>query len=329
MDSSDEYGALMVRVLSGDATLDEEKGLQGWIEASPDNAKYFKDLRKLWAETGTSVEMDNGLLENDWKRTYDKIRRIQKTERQAFVPNRTLYILTRVAATLLLLVCAFYFIQKFYHPTIELVTQTETKTVTLPDGSKVALNVHSALSYPEEFDSDSRTVWLEGEAFFDIKSDPRKPFVIKTATTATEVLGTSFSVNARHDSVVVTVVTGTVLFYHEKEVNITLTPGEQGVYSQNVLNERLNTDRNFLSWQNNTLDFRNATFEIFAHDLSRHFKVPVEISSGLSNKCTITAHFKDQDLTEVLDEVKILFPLTIQMRGDTLVLDGKGCAPLN
>jgi transmembrane sensor len=329
MDPSNEYAQLMVRVLSGDATHDEEELLRQWMASSPDNAKYFDDLRTLWEQSGKSVQADDSLLNADWKKTLDRITHIRETERPASRPTRTLHILMRVAASLLLFIGVFYSIQKFYQPQVTLVTQAEIRTVTLPDGSEVTLNANSTLSYPREFKAGLRTVSLEGEAFFNIRRDSLMPFIIETGNTATEVLGTSFSVKAQADSVVVTVLTGKVLFYHDRGARVTLTPGERGVYAKDLLTERINTDRNFLSWQTNTLDFSNATLTTFAHDIARHFNVQVEISPALRKTCTITAQFRDQDLREILDEVKLLFPVTIQMRGDTILIDGKGCAQVN
>jgi transmembrane sensor len=325
MHSLNDYSELIVRVLAGDATNDEEKALQLWINASSDSRKYFEDLHTLWRESEKSTPLANSDLKDDWKKTRAKIKRIQERERVPDKPSRTLFVLMRIAAAVLLFVGFFYLIPRFYQPTTDVVTLSSNKTVTLPDGSEVILNANSALSYPEEFTAGARIVSLKGEAFFDIKRDVRRPFMIKTGNATTEVLGTSFSVTAQSDSVVVTVVTGKVLLYEKKENSIMLTPGERGLSFKGTLSQRKNVDVNFLSWQTHTLDFSNATVATFAHDVMRHFKVPVVINSEQLKTCTITAQFKDQSLKQILDELQLLFPVTIAMRGDSVMVEGKGC----
>jgi transmembrane sensor len=325
MHSLNDYSELIVRVLAGDATNDEEKALQLWINASSDNRKYFEDLHTLWRESEKLTPLVNSDLKDDWKKTRAKIRRIQESEIVPNRPSHTRYVLMRIAATVLLFVGFCYLISRFYQPRTDVVTLSSIKTVTLPDGSKVILNVNSTLSYPEEFATGARMVSLKGEAFFDIRRDVRRPFMIKTGNATTEVLGTSFSVKAQADSVVVTVVTGRVLLYEKKENSIVLTPGERGLSFKGTLSERKNADVNFLSWQTHTLDFSNATVATFAHDVTRQFKVPVVIRSEQLKTCTITAQFKNQSLKQILDELQLLFPVSITMRGDSVIVEGKGC----
>ena len=67
---------------------------------------------------------------------------------------------------------------------------------TLPDGSVVALNSNSKLVFPKQFNGDTREVTIEGEAFFDVKPNPEKPFIINAGKAQIKVVGTSFNVSA-------------------------------------------------------------------------------------------------------------------------------------
>ncbi len=69
-------------------------------------------------------------------------------------------------------------------------------TVTLADGTKVMLNSGSLLRYQENFPSDKREVFLEGEAFFEVYHDPERPFTVKAGDVSTTALGTSFNIMA-------------------------------------------------------------------------------------------------------------------------------------
>jgi len=85
--------------------------------------------------------------------------------------------------------------------------------IILSDSSIVYLGADSRLKYPEKFSSHTREIYLEGEAFFEVTKNPGKPFIIHTGTVQTQVLGTSFKIEAfkEHPLVVmVEVATGKV-----------------------------------------------------------------------------------------------------------------------
>ena len=70
----------------------------------------------------------------------------------------------------------------------------------LEDGSIVYLSQQTSLKYPDHFDDDNRTVALKGDAFFDIRQQTDRPFVIETEAAKVEVTGTSFSIKNTNNS---------------------------------------------------------------------------------------------------------------------------------
>ena len=98
-------------------------------------------------------------------------------------------------------------------------TSHHTINVLLSDGSLVTLRPNSRLSLPKQFDRKNRTVYLNGEAFFDVVKNPARPFLIYANQTVTKVLGTSFLVRAfdGEKAVTVTVQTGRVSVYAQKD----------------------------------------------------------------------------------------------------------------
>ena len=103
---------------------------------------------------------------------------------------------------------------------------------TLSDGSVVALNKNSTLSYPKSFDTKLRQVTLKGEAFFEVKRNFEQAFIISAGESFVKVLGTSFNVKAYADSanVEVTVVSGLVQLYtlndNSDTISVLLTKDE-------------------------------------------------------------------------------------------------------
>jgi transmembrane sensor len=85
----------------------------------------------------------------------------------------------------------------------------ESKSVALPDGTRVALNTTTQLR--ARVTGDARTVWLEsGEAYFEVTHDAKRPFVVEAGTSRVTVLGTKFTVRRDGDQVKVAVVDGRV-----------------------------------------------------------------------------------------------------------------------
>jgi hypothetical protein len=93
------------------------------------------------------------------------------------------------------------------------------RTLTLPDESEVKLKPNSKISYSKTFEGEIREVYLEGEASFNVKKNPKKPFMVYANGLITKVLGTSFSIKA---------------FETDKEITVKVTSGKVSVYTQNA-----------------------------------------------------------------------------------------------
>ena len=72
----------------------------------------------------------------------------------------------------------------------------ERGELTLPDGTKVQINSESSIIYPKSFRGDTRTVYLSGEANFDVHKDKKHPFIVKTSLLSVRALGTKFNIQA-------------------------------------------------------------------------------------------------------------------------------------
>src|SRR3546814_2056524 len=108
------------------------------------------------------------------------------------------------------------------------VCSSDLRNVTLADGSVVTLNKNSELSYPRRFTGSSRTVSLQGEAFFDVETDREKPFVISVNDVEVEVTGTSFNIKSREEVTEVIVESGSVRVRLGDDA-VALHPGEKAV----------------------------------------------------------------------------------------------------
>lgn len=214
-----------------------------------------------------------------------------------------------VAAGLVLLIGFGWMFYSYQRPAPVLVafTGAATQLIQLPDGSKVTLNRHSQLSYPQTFGKE-RMVELNGEAYFEVSKNPEKPFRVKTNGVTVSVLGTHFNVNAyAADSLVeTTLLEGSVAVSDNRNGNqVILSPNETAVYrkANGMLTLHSESDAgNEISWCKGILSFDNTPMGEIARELSHYFNVNIQIKSGDLRNYKLSARFKqDETLEEILD----------------------------
>ncbi len=180
---------------------------------------------------------------------------------------------------------------------------------TLPDGSVVHIGAGSTLYYPEEFTGNQRNVKLAGTAFFNVQKDKRKPFIIQTDDIRTEVLGTSFKIDAFHGRpVVVAVATGKVAVSNiagkQTEQPVALTPGEQVTWdaeSGKVRKEKVDIYA-LQQWISGYIYFDGQPLGLVVEELQRRFDVHISISDPVLAAYKVSSTFtSDQSIQDILE----------------------------
>lgn len=151
--------------------------------------------------------------------------------------------------------------------------------LTLSDGTKVWLNSDSRLVYPVAFSGDTREVSLSGEAYFDVRKNAEKPFIVTTALGMVRVLGTQFNVKVYPEeaSVITTLVSGSVSFGNEVVKETKLSPGFQLVFDEGDLKvdvRKVNV-QHFVSWRDNQMSFQGESLESIMRMLARWYDADV------------------------------------------------------
>ena len=186
-------------------------------------------------------------------------------------------------------------------------------TFTLPDGTLVSLNNNTKIKYPKRFGSETREVSIEGEAFFEVKPNKNKPFIIHAGKAQIKVLGTSFNVSAYPDAKLVEVIvqTGEVQVLNKmteaKQTNeLILTPGDKGtlVYASNTLLKSINQDPNFLAWKTHNLIFKATSLREVIVNLEKVYKVNIRLADPKLNKRLLTAQFNNDPLDFILKVIE-------------------------
>lgn len=185
---------------------------------------------------------------------------------------------TAAAAAVLLAVCAYWLLQPAQQVWLASRPAQVLKAV-LPDGSVVWLNDNAAIRYPADF-AHNRTIELvRGEVFADVKKEETYPFIIKTGSVTTTVLGTSFSVKriGGDAAVKISVASGKVSVSDAANTLAVLTPGQRLKY--HTASRHAETDSVLQNeaggWVNHSLLMEGASLQEVAQWLHDHYNITV------------------------------------------------------
>lgn len=203
----------------------------------------------------------------------------------------------------------------------------ERASMTLPDGTKIALNYDSQVTYdPEAFAKGERRIDFDGEGYFQVKKDSRHPFVIHAQGLQVEVLGTVFNLLARNGD------THSELFLEEGSVRlmsvltgekVLLSPNQKAVLSVETGHIVVQTMENIAeasAWRKGDLIFRNEPLGNVLRTLEGcyGYKITTDCEDCLTDE--FTGILPTWDINEVLEVLEKLYPLEIEIKGKEIFL---------
>jgi transmembrane sensor len=340
------FNELMDKYLAGKASRAEWDKLKGMV-----NKGSFDEIIK----NRIDAEWDSGEMEPDvsFERYHEMIANIMSAESHiaSIIPlkQRRRRNLRRVAmAAVVTGLLALPFAGWWWHTgktpspvatvlpatkvAAEEVVEVQTKFVRLPDGSTVLLADNSRLEYSRDFKGNKREVRLWGEGYFDIKEVPGKPFIVKTGTLSTLVLGTAFNVKASADQqrVVVTVTRGKVKVADEKNSYGVLVADQQlsvNMQTSTVVRAQVKS-MEVVKWKDEFLVLDDVSLEEAAVMIGDKYHVKILFANESLKHCRIAgSFFHNQPLEKVLSIIcsvanagYTIYP------NDKVVLNGEGCA---
>lgn len=200
----------------------------------------------------------------------------------------------------------------------------------LPDSTQVWLSSGSTVEFVADF-QNNRQVSLQGEAFFQVKSDTLHPFEIQIGEVYTEVLGTSFNLKGyKEESVELEVYTGKVLFGHQdqKDAGHSLVKNqkikwdhEKGMESIQTFNSSQMPD-----WQQGIFRFEEAGINEIIQELERWYPLDfVVMNGGNKANCRYTGEFTQSSLEQVLEILSYTLNLTYQINENEVIIKLKPC----
>lgn len=200
----------------------------------------------------------------------------------------------------------------------------------LPDSTTVFLNAESRLRFPDRFVPGSeRIVYLSGEAYFDVKRDPRSPFLVCLEHSAVKVTGTSFNVKAYPDDTneATTLISGTVsMGIGTTEQWIVLKPGEQGYYdaTRKTLSQQTVDVNYYTAWKDGVFAFYRQPLEEVMKTLGRWYLFDTHYQNEALKSILYTGKiYRHASIREVLHTFELMDELTFDIKGKEVIVRRK------
>ncbi len=204
------------------------------------------------------------------------------------------------------------------------VPEGKSLAVALPDGSRVWLHPGSTIYFPSRFEGLVRQVKLEGEAYFQVKRDEQRPFVVDAGGLRTKVLGTEFNVNTNgRNGATVVLVSGSVRVDADGG-GTTLVPGTQAVAQKDGLVVMAADTEKYTNWRDGYFYFDNQPLDEILVEIGRNYGVTVECHDA--TLCATRLHFiarRDETLGGILKRLGELAPMSFRQNGNTLAVVGQ------
>ena len=322
MEINNDILNLIIRNLQGKTAANEQAKLDQWLQSSEDNQLEYQKIADIWkGSQNINVGID---VDKEWNTFKSKHFDSQKGGKLITVDFK---MVSRIAAAAILVIGMFLLGQHFLGSQTFTTYSGERLLVNLEDGTKVILGENSQLEVPSSFNRSTRTLSLNGEAFFTVAKNPDKPFEIAGEQTTTRVLGTEFYLLASKINNEIRVSGGKVSYWQNRgNDTLILTRGEEGSVVQNTLSERNITSVNYDSWQTGLFLFESQSLAEVLESLQDYYIFNVEDLKALGSlHCEFTGKFEDQSIEDVLEELALVMGLKYEWNQNTLSIKAQNC----
>ena len=279
---------LLAKYILGEANTKEGQRVEQWLEESEDHQREFRQLKRR-IELG-SKRYKYGVFAP--RQAIQKVKFPAKAHYLRILP---------VAASIIVLIFGvlWFWNKSSLQETVLLSRTGETKVFYLPDSSRVMLSGDSRLTYNAQFGKTNRELSLRGEAFFQVKRDTSKPFIVETSLIQVEVLGTSFQVIAQKLQAEVAVEKGRVkVTTQDKKQESILETGMSVKYGKKDGKLMISTKED--KGEQQILKFDNSPLSEVIETLNEYYDSHVTLPADYAT-LRITVVFKEVSLEEAIE----------------------------
>lgn len=301
------------RMHSGEATESDQEAFAAWCSANPAHEREYRRLASQWdAMQSVSQTRLRGLMDESLAAS-----RPPKMSRRRFG-------LGMAAACSLPIMAAILAAPYVFDGDESLVTYStrkgERRQVALPDGSTLHLNGDTRLT--SRFGAGERRVELaQGEAFFEVRHDASRPFVVEGGWGQVTVTGTRFNVRRDSEALQVSVESGSVRlesgpWWRHSERR--LTSGQQAIaYAGSTLSDIAQVDvKNLTAWQRGKIVFNNVPLATVISEMNRYLMRPARLDAPGLGQHRVSGIFSVDDPQAMIDALPAIAPVSLERLQD-------------
>jgi len=298
-----------MRLHDEDCTAQEREAFTVWLHAHPQHAIEYDAMQDIWdvSDHLPPQATARGVAQPAPKR------------RRAWPALATAAAITLLVGPL----AAFSGWQLGWVPSAyeRLQADAAPKTVTLPDGSEIELNLGTQLSFAN-YKHERRVTLSKGEAFFKVSHDTTHPFVVRAAEGQIRVTGTQFNVWMYEDQVRVTLLEGSVSVTSNKGLNgdgLRLEPGMQARYKAGDFAPQINqtyANAPDLAWRHGKLVLDNLTLDAALPLINRYLDAPLALADEATGKLRIGGVFNTGDIQHLVTSLPKVLPVYLSENSD-------------
>lgn len=311
LDIEERAARWLVRREEPEWSADEEAELKAWLEQSESHKAAFWRLEFAWRKADRIRSLRNEPEQRQGKRS------IIRSWQPAAV----------AAATAVILVLTT--MQTVRNPSSQSAPPTrydtrvgDRKTVPLADGSTLELNTASLVT------TEPREVWLNrGEAYFEVKHDPARPFIVHVGPRTITDLGTKFSVRRDADKVTISVLEGRVRVDDEEggqgSSSVIMAAGDVAIMSghSTLLTERSQERvKNALAWRDGMVSFERTRLDDAAAEFNRYNRKRIVIADPAVAGIRIGGSFQAGNVDAFVRLLHDAYGLKVVEAADTVTI---------
>lgn len=363
MDS--KFKKLLISYLEKDISKEDEMILVQWFKENPGERNEITDIRKIWELSGSVGNFDKSQIEREW---FKLLKQLEITSSETS-KNKGLFLywLPRIAAVFLFgAMVSFAVSYRLFNPKVgdsffnEISAPSGAKSkITLPDGSTIWLNAGSIIKYSSEYGKKQREIVLTGEAFFEVMSNKRKVFLVKTEDLNIKAYGTSFNVKSypEENTVETTLIEGSIgvtrtKFADKKLDEVMLEPNQRVVYYKPIQKiekedspKEIDTSKTepeeretqkltymiskgidpkpFTAWKDGTLFIASETLQQLAVKLERKYDVKIQFEDEGLKKLKFTGSLENETIEQVIHAIGIAAHINYEIEDRDILLKNK------
>ncbi|BBE20327.1 anti-sigma factor [Aquipluma nitroreducens] len=317
------------KYLEGQTTTTESEQIRNWLINSENDVELRQILGEIWTHSEIRLKGQSPNFNRMLDQVHHQINNQQIQQHKPKTLSKSLYqAFSKVAAILVipLLLLSVYF---YFNPSNssnqlasntfrEIYTKPGTRTqIDLPDGTRVWLNDGTIFRYPERFTGSKREVFVDGEAYFEVKSNPDNPFVVNNPMMNTVVTGTHFNLNAYSSDnyFEATLLEGKIHLENEKN-KLVVKPGQQVQFDpmlENIIQKTVDP-QDAAGWVDGKLIFKDERLGTAIKKLARWYNVEIILTDPEINNYLMTATIQDEKLDQSLKLIALALPVTFEFK---------------